>query len=474
MKTYFSNDNSDDNDDSRKDSRKHQGNHRHWYQLESTMVDHTHTSITYDNNNDHHHLDTKNHHDNYNHISVGSGSTSTNSYSNYNSSNSNYNTFMSKIDCYHTTSINNIIPPALINDNNTTHLSSNNHNNCFNNSSSIYNSTNCWSALYNNESYITTQNIIMISSVSMLILTTVTERVAFKIMVDQMLPYKFVLIQIIYLLSSIIFTLLSMYKSTTLSYDNISIDHTNNNNIHDYPYKDIIIIAILDIIPFIMMASSASIVTPTMTVILMHSSTIFNVIGSKYLFPTRNYTTLNMIGIVLISLAILVCLCKTIYINNHFHHYFYRHEYKMILELPLQGSTLVQAELQASSYTSSSSSLSSLSSTISSHSSSPPISNILYTFVFFIGASLHGLSTLYKERCVMRWSIHIDNLQLSSQLFFYQFITTIVLALLYYSIQGMNEFFVYHFYPLLYLFTLICPINPILYFSIYSLYLFNF
>jgi hypothetical protein len=272
----------------------------------------------------------------------------------------------------------------------------------------------------------------------MLILTTVTERVAFKIMVDQMLPYKFVLIQIIYLLSSIIFTLLSMYKSTTLSYD-ISIDYIN---IHDYPYKDIIIIAILDIIPFIMMASSASIVTPTMTVILMHSSTIFNVIGSKYLLPNRNYTKFNMIGILLISLAILVCLCKTIYINNH---YFYRHEFTSILESPLQGSSLMQSELQTSSLASSSilSSLSSL-----SHYSSNPISKIIYTFVFFIGASLHGLSTLYKERCVMRWSIHIDNLQLSSQLFFYQFITAIVLAFLYYSIQGMNFIF---YLPLLYL-----------------------
>lgn len=441
MNTNFSNDNSDDNDDSRKDSRKHQGNHRHWYQLEATMVDYTHTNCNNDNNNDRHHLNTKNHPDNHNHISIGSGSTTTNSYSNYSSSNSSYNTFMSKIDCYHTTSLNNNIPPALINNNsnnnnNTAHLYSNH--NYSTNSSSIYNSTTCWSALYNNESYITTQNIIMISSVSMLILTTVTERVAFKIMVDQMLPYKFVLIQIIYLLSSIIFTLLSMYKSTTLSYD-VSIDHVN---IHDYPYKDIIIIAILDIIPFIMMASSASIVTPTMTVILMHSSTIFNVIGSKYLFPNRNYTKLNMIGIVLISLAILLCLCKTIYINNHYYHYFYRHEFTTILESPRQGSSLMQSGLQTSSLASSSA-LSSLSSLSSISHSSSPISKIICTFVFFIGASLHGLSTLYKERCVMRWSIHIDNLQLSSQLFFYQFITTIVLAFLYYSIQGMNESCIY-------------------------------
>jgi len=432
MKTNFNNDNSDNNDDSRKDSSKHQGNHQHWYQLEATMVDYTHSNCNNDNNNNHHHhLDTKNHPDNHNHISIGSGSTTTNSYSN-SSSNSNYNTFMREIDCYHTTSINDNIPPALINNNdnnNTAHFSS-----IHNYSSSIFNSITCWSALYNNESYVTTQNIIMISSVSMLILTTVTERVAFKIMVDQMLPYKFVLIQIIYLLSSIIFTLLSMYKSTTLSYD-ISIDYIN---IHDYPYKDIIIIAILDIIPFIMMASSASIVTPTMTVILMHSSTIFNVIGSKYLLPNRNYTKFNMIGILLISLAILVCLCKTIYINNH---YFYHHEFTTILESPLPESSLMQSELQTSSLASSSILSSFLSSL--SHYSSNPISKIIYTFVFFIGASLHGLSTLYKERCVMRWSIHIDNLQLSSQLFFYQFITAIVLALLYYSIQGMNLSFIY-------------------------------
>ena len=431
-------DDDDDDDDSRKDSRNHQSNHQNWYQLEATMVDYTQN-----NSNNHHHHDIKKYdQDNHNHINIGSGSTTTtatNSNSNNSSGSINYNTFMSK--------------PRLIinnnhNNNNIAYLASYesyNSTNSSNYSSSIgscsSNNTTCWSALYNIESYITTQNIIMISSVSMLILTTITERVAFKIMVDQMLPYKFVLIQIIYLLSSIIFTLLSMYKSTILSYD-ISID---NVNIYDYPYKDIIIIAILDIIPFIMMASSASIVSPTMTVILMHSSTIFNVIGSKYLLSHRYYTTFNMIGITLISLAILLCLCKTIYINYHYHNYFYRHEFTTILSSPVLPS-LLQSELQPSSSAASSlasSLLSPLSSSLSSlshsSSSSSPINNIIYTFVFFIGASLHGLSTLYKERCVLRWSIHIDNLQLSSQLFFYQFITTIVLAFLYYSIQGIDE-----------------------------------
>ncbi|KAJ1394918.1 hypothetical protein B484DRAFT_439079, partial [Ochromonadaceae sp. CCMP2298] len=54
--------------------------------------------------------------------------------------------------------------------------------------------------------YATRQNAVLCLSVFLLVAATATERVTFKIMVDRMLPYKFVLVQIIFLFSSTTFS----------------------------------------------------------------------------------------------------------------------------------------------------------------------------------------------------------------------------------------------------------------------------
>ena len=218
----------------------------------------------------------------------------------------------------------------------------------------------------------TKQNLIIVSSVAVLVIATAMERVTFKIMVDRMLPYKFVLVQIIFLFSG--FSFVGLTKAQPYLNSEYEDDMT------DFPQSKIFTMAVVDTIPFLCMAFSASGVPPTMTIILMHSSTIFVVLGSKVIFPQRDYTKYNHIGIGLIAFSIAICLLKVMFWHMD----------------------LISA---------------------------PSNQVALCCWGFFIAASLHGVSTLYKEKNIIEWSRPINNMYLSSCLFFYQFIVTVGIAL---------------------------------------------
>ena len=64
--------------------------------------------------------------------------------------------------------------------------------------------------------------------------------------------------------------------------------------------------ATLDTIQFAGLTLSTAGVSPAMTVILLHSSTPIIVLGSKYFFPERTYSTLQMRGVALILLAVII------------------------------------------------------------------------------------------------------------------------------------------------------------------------
>jgi hypothetical protein len=228
------------------------------------------------------------------------------------------------------------------------------------------------------------QNALVLLSVVMLIIATACERITFKIMVDRMLPYKFELVQIIYLLSSLAFVGLYRLQNYLTSAD-------DGHDMQNFPQTQIIAMAVADTIPFLFMAFSASGVPPTMTVILMHSSTIFVVIGSKYLFPERNYTNHNFMGLGCIGLAIGLCFLKI-----------------MIWRMDLVSATSGAVALSC--------------------------------WMFLSAASMHGLATLYKEKNIIEWARPVDNFYLTYCLFFYQFLVTICVGFVFNLGRGMNDF----------------------------------
>lgn len=80
----------------------------------------------------------------------------------------------------------------------------------------------------------------------------------------------------------------------------------------EFPHSKLIIMATLDTVQFAGLAVSAAGVSPTMTVILLHTSTLFLVLGSRYTFPDRTYSTVQMRGVQLIALAVGISLVSSL------------------------------------------------------------------------------------------------------------------------------------------------------------------
>jgi hypothetical protein len=76
----------------------------------------------------------------------------------------------------------------------------------------------------------------------------------------------------------------------------------------DFPHTQLLIMAILDTIQFAGLTVSAAGVSPAVTVILLHTSTPVLVLGSRYTFPDRKYSLIQMRGVQLISVAVLISL----------------------------------------------------------------------------------------------------------------------------------------------------------------------
>ena len=91
--------------------------------------------------------------------------------------------------------------------------------------------------------------------------------------------------------------------------------------ITELPHSKLLIMATLDTIQFAGLILSAAGVSPAMTVILLHSSTPIIVLGSKYFFPERTYSTLQMRGVALILSAVIISFLSSFLIYFHSDNY---------------------------------------------------------------------------------------------------------------------------------------------------------
>lgn len=213
--------------------------------------------------------------------------------------------------------------------------------------------------------------------VVLLMSATATERITYKVTVDRMLPYQFILIEIIFFLSFVIFSVMTIYK--------LHFTREITDQMRQFPHTKLMFMAVIDTVQFVLLTFSASEVSPTMSVLLLHASTMFILIGAKFIFPTRKYSQSHKNGVMLISLAICICLVK-IALNS------------------ILGD-------------------------------SDPITTVC-SVVYVAAAAVQGLSTLYKEKAITAWSQPIDIHYLSSWLFFYQLVVTFALSILYYIVRG--------------------------------------
>lgn len=219
---------------------------------------------------------------------------------------------------------------------------------------------------------------------TLLIISTAGERVTFKFMIDHMYPFKFVLIEIIFLLSFILFSIVTLYK--------IHRTKEITNQMRSFPHKQIFLMAVLDSFQFLGLVYSGVNVSPTMTVILMHASTLFVVGGSRFVFPNRSYGDLHKYGVALMSAAIFISFCKVLWCD--------------------------WSTSENDGYLSTRSAV-----------------------IYILASALQGLSTLYKENSLVSWGQPVNIYYLTSFLFLYQFLTTVVLSIGFYMAKGSFSFF---------------------------------
>jgi hypothetical protein len=147
------------------------------------------------------------------------------------------------------------------------------------------------------------------------------------------------------------------------------------------------VMALLDTISFAGLILSAAAVTPTMTVILLHISTPFVVLGSRMNFPSRVYSESQLRGVYLITLAVIVSVA--------------RHVMDIII-----GVNMAFA---------------------------------LSSLMYMTAAAVHGLGTVTKEKAIIEWSQPLDIHYLSAWLFFYQIVSCALLSPLIYLLQGISD-----------------------------------
>lgn len=227
--------------------------------------------------------------------------------------------------------------------------------------------------------YWTPQRITLALSISGLLLSTAMERVSFKMSVDRLTPYRYLLGEVIIIVSFVVYACITTYK--------LRFTDKITRRMKEFPHFKLVIMAILDTISFFGLVVSAAGVTPTMTVILLHISTPFVVLGSRLNFPSRQYSQNQFQGVLLITIAVFISVIRHV----------------MDIVTGVDETAAVCSLLYVSS------------------------------------AAAQGLGTVYKEMAIIEWSQPLDIHYMNMWLFFYQSIAGILFAPVIYMFSGVSD-----------------------------------
>ena len=157
----------------------------------------------------------------------------------------------------------------------------------------------------------------------------------------------------------------------------------------DFPWKQLMIMAALDMLQLSGLIISAAGIPPTMTVVLLHISTPCIVFGSRYVFPLRQYSALQTRGIVIIIFAISISLFRPC--------------------IGLMFGRKVTSFIRSA-------------------------------IIYSLSASLQGFSMLYKEYVIISWKQPpVEIYYLSTWLFTFQLIFVLIFSPLIYISQSVTS-----------------------------------
>lgn len=224
---------------------------------------------------------------------------------------------------------------------------------------------------------------ILVGSITGFMLFTASERVSFKMIVDRVTPFRFVYIVLTLFLLLIINGSILLYK--------LCFTDKITTRMKKFPLTNVAVMALIDVIQFAGLFVSASGVSPTMTVILLHASTPCFICGTFIVFPNRKYSPVQIRGSVLILIAIVISVIRPLL---------------FLIDSSQQANYRIQYAY----------------------------SSILY--VFFSGVL--GVATLYKERCIIQWSQPIDIHYISVWSYLFQLLYALILSPLIYLMQNFT------------------------------------
>ena len=230
------------------------------------------------------------------------------------------------------------------------------------------------------------ENSALVVSVLVLMMSTASERVIFKMSVDRMAPFRFVLAMAFIAVSFLIYGTVMLYK--IIYTDKITA------RMWQFPKKKLLAMAVLDTVSFSGLVISAAGVTPTMTVILLHASTPIIVFFSRFAFPDRKYSEMQIKGSNFIVCAIAFSLIRS------------------ITDMYYRTDTY----------------------------------NALSSVIYVASAAMQGVGTLYKEKAVIEWSQQLDIHFLSAGLFLFQTLTMGFVALVLYYMQDVYYHYTSQYY----------------------------
>ena len=219
----------------------------------------------------------------------------------------------------------------------------------------------------------------LVISIFFLVVSTTVERVAFKMGVDLMIPYRIFLAQAFVAVSFLVYASITAYK--LLRTDVIT------PRMWQFPKLKLLTMAVIDTLSFSGLVISAAGVTPTMTVILLHASTPVIVFLSPLVFPNRNYSSAQLRGSWFICFAIAISITRSL--------------------LEFYNGTELKSAMCSTFYTAC--------------------------------AALQGFGTLYKEKALVDWSQKLDIHFLSTWLFLLQLLVMLAMSPLLYHLQGVSS-----------------------------------
>lgn len=141
-------------------------------------------------------------------------------------------------------------------------------------------------------------------SVCLLVLATAGERITYKMAIDRLTPFRTVYVLAVLGISMIIYNVIIFAKR--------AFTNDIDEGMMAFSARPLMLIAAMDTVIFGIQSISASGVSPTMTVILLHANTPCIVWGSRCAFPGRQYGMLQSRGAQIIAAGIIISISRPI------------------------------------------------------------------------------------------------------------------------------------------------------------------